>query len=232
MNTKKKHKSSLTCFTLIELLVVIAIIAILASMLLPALGKAREKAKAIGCASNLKQMGNGIYLYSDDNSDYIPLSSYAPGTVYNCWPNTLIPYIGGEYNKKKGVFPCPSTKKYYWLGYGYNYYGAGHGLGTYAGTPLKYGKKTRILKKSVEKMILIADSRYAYYGQNAENGAMTYDGSSPGTVTYDSRFVIYTPSGQPNGSIVHSGGVNVLFAGGHVEYKRHPEFKTWSLTWY
>src|SRR5437667_9178115 len=132
MKSPSRNRWCKTGFTLIELLVVIAIIAILASLLLPALAKARTKAQAVGCLNNLGQLTLCWLMYADDNVDSLPpnvaLNTLGSGVGTrvgwttrdpswvqgNAFTDTALTNIENgmlfPYNRSVGIYKCPADK--------------------------------------------------------------------------------------------------------------------------
>jgi prepilin-type N-terminal cleavage/methylation domain-containing protein/prepilin-type processing-associated H-X9-DG protein len=107
LSTPSRHNRIKTKrgFTLIELLVVIAIIAILASLLLPAISKAKEKGQRTKCTNNLRNMALALIMYADDNDSWIPRGNYP------LWWKIFTPTLGGatvEDYAKVAIYKCPS----------------------------------------------------------------------------------------------------------------------------
>ena len=100
-------------FTLIELLVVVAIIAILAGMIMPALARGRDKARAAVCQSNLRQLSMVASMYDQDHGSYPigwPLAEWLGGPTRPIWYSQLQPYVGRSASEAgKGIFICPSS---------------------------------------------------------------------------------------------------------------------------
>ena len=111
-------------FTIIELLTVISVIAILAALLLPALNKARMRAKSSGCINNQKQLGLGFQMYCTDNADFLPPVSNGSATSSTApfWPKLLMGespngtnskgFLRGMYATNQ-LFLCPSMNGVY-----------------------------------------------------------------------------------------------------------------------
>ena len=214
-------------FTLVELLVVIVIIALLAALILPALAAAKRKAYAVGCVSNLRQLGVALNLYVHDQDAY-PLASLGDG--FGAWQRALRPLAS------ESVLYCPQplrpSDQYVSLfhpaaaqinpHYGYNALGA-----VWKGLPqLSLGLGGNLVRdglnasfkplpesrvQSPSLMIAIGDS-------GAFLDVSSLGLTQPADALYITFPFLVVYAGQPGVGDWHNGAANILFGDGHVQY--------------